>query len=263
MNNSNTPLVTSSLITSPHGFSTRQCGVSNGIYSSLNLGMNRGDDKESVIKNWDIFLKACGITNEKFVCGRQVHGNYVHIATEDDLRPAYGAGELIDADGYVTNRVNVPIAVFTADCVPLLLEDPVNKVIGAIHCGWRSTVADIEANAISAMQSLGSHAKDIRAAIGPAIGYCCFEVGPEVIEGINQLLDNDTDGLYQPSSNEGKYMLDLRSAVKRRLIQLGLAEQNIDIIKDCTMCSPSKYWSHRYTNGERGSQADIICLTSV
>lgn len=257
----NANVIKSSIIKSPHGFSTRNGGVSKGIFNSLNLGMNRDDDVDCVKKNWELFLRACKINQDTFVCGRQVHGNTVHIATENDLKPAYGNKILIDADGYVTNTTGVPIAVFTADCVPLLLEDSTNHVIGAIHCGWRSTVADIEKNAIDKMIELGANPKSICASIGPAIGFCCFEVGVEVIEAAKNLLDSNLDGLYKPSSNKEKYLLDLRGVVKNRLMMLGLESNNIEIIKDCTMCSPDKYWSHRYTNGIRGSQANIICLT--
>lgn len=255
--------LSSSLIKNPHGFSTRCGGVSSGIFDSLNLGMNRGDDKALVIENWNRFLDAVGIKQRDFVCGRQVHGNYVHIASKEDLRPAYGPGELIDADGYVTNIPGVPIATFTADCVPLLMEDYENKVVASIHCGWRSTVADIEKEAVDAMVSLGARKEKIVAAIGPAIGYCCFEVGQEVIDAVNQLLSDEDTGLYTLKSGEpgnGKYLLDLRGAVKRRLMQLGINESNIEILKDCTMCHPEKYWSHRYTKGERGSQANIITI---
>ena len=162
----------SSLIDCPHGFSTRTGGVSDGIYKSLNLGMNRGDDKLRVIENWNRFLDSAGVRNREFVCGEQVHENNVHIATKDDLRPAYGPGEMNVADGYVTNLKDVPLAIFIADCVPVLLYDKKNKVIGAVHCGWRSTVADIQKNAVDKMVFLGAKEKDIVAAVGPAIGKC-------------------------------------------------------------------------------------------
>lgn len=253
-------IITSQLIKNPHGFSTRLGGVSTGIYDSLNLGMNREDDKEKVIKNWDIFLDEVGISQRDFVCGAQVHGSYVHVATRANLRKAYGEGELIKADGYVTNEAGVALATFTADCVPLLMEDYDNHVIASIHCGWRSTVADIEKNAIDAMVGLGADLKNIRASIGPAIGYCCFEVGYEVVEATATLLSGDMSGLYKSGSGLGKYMLDLRGVVKRRLMQLGVSEANIEIKPDCTMCSPDRFWSHRYTSGQRGSQANIIMI---
>lgn len=247
----------------PHGFSTRLGGVSDGIFSSLNLGMNRGDDKEKVIKNWDLFLEACEIPEREFVCGCQVHKNNVHIASEADLRPAYGPGELIEADGYVTDKSLVPLSVFTADCVPILLEDSVNGVIGAVHSGWRSTVADIEGEAVKKMLSLGSDPVNIMVAIGPAIDRCCFEVGPEVIEAVESLIGvNETTSLYTAKEN-GKYMLDLRGVVFKRFTQLGVPSQNIELVGGCTMCNPDRYFSHRYTNGNRGSLACIISKPKI
>lgn len=244
----------------PHGFSTRLGGVSDGIYASLNLGMNRGDDKEKVIKNWDLFLNECGIPVKEFVCGNQVHKNNVHIASKADLRPAYGPGELIEADGYVTNEPLVPLSVFTADCVPILLEDSVNEVIGCVHSGWRSTVADIEGVAIKKMQSLGSDVKNIKVAIGPAIDRCCFEVGPEVIEAVEALIGSDAASALFDSKPNGKYMLDLRGVVVTRFTQIGIPSDNIELVGGCTMCNHDRYFSHRYTKGERGSLACIISL---
>lgn len=250
---------TASNIKSAHGFSTRIGGVSDGVYATLNLGMNRGDRRERVQENWRRFLEASKIQNNEFVCGCQVHGNNVHIATKKDLRPAYGKGEMQNADGYVTNLVNVPLAIFTADCVPLLLEDSVHKVIGAIHCGWRSTVADIEANAIDKMISLGADVKDIHAAIGPAIDKCCFEVGKEVIDAVENLIGDIAKEYYTEKEN-GKYMLDLRGVVSKRLVMLGVKSENIELVGDCTLCHPDKYYSHRYSEGKRGSLACVIEL---
>lgn len=244
---------------SNHGFSTRTGGVSTGIFDSLNLGMNRGDDKELVIENWNRFLEAAGIEYKEFVCGNQVHSAKVHIASKEDLRPAYGPGELIEADGYVTNIPGVPIAVFTADCVPILLEDSKNKVIGCLHAGWRGAVADIEAEGIRKMQLLGAEISEIKVAIGPAIDKCCFEVGEEVKDGIKTLL-GEASSKYLVSKENGKYMADLRGTVKERFLELGVKEQNIEFVGGCTMCNPGMFWSHRYTKGERGSQASIISL---
>lgn len=249
----------SSLISAKHGFSTRKGGVSEDVYKSLNLGMNRGDSRARVQENWRRFLAACEIDNKEFVCGSQVHGKNVHIATGEELRPAYGPGELIEADGYVTAMKNVPLAIFTADCVPLLLEDKKAEVIGAIHCGWRSTVQDIEKEAIEKMVSLGANPSDICAAIGPAIDECCFEVGSEVIEAVNELLTCDASRFYTAKEN-GKYMLSLRQVVKERLLELGLKESNIELVGGCTLCKSDMYYSHRYSNGLRGSLATVISL---
>lgn len=249
----------SSLISCPHGFSTRTGGVSDGMFATLNLGMNRGDERVRVIENWNRFLHSAGIYQKDFVCGKQVHGNKVHIAKASDLRPAYGKGEMNECDGYITNLKNVPLAIFTADCVPLLLEDDKAHVIGAIHCGWRSTVSDIEKNAIDAFVSLGSTPSDIHAAIGPAIDKCCFEVGGEVVDAVRGLI-NDATNEYVTAKSDGKYMLDLRGVVRHRLITLGLNGENIELVGGCTMCHPDRYFSHRYTKGNRGSLACVISM---
>ena len=250
----------SDIITSRHAFSTRIGGISDREYSTLNLGMNRGDEQARVTENWRRFFEKAGIDNIPFVCGKQVHGNTVHIATRSDARPAYGEGELIEADGYVTKEANLPLAIFTADCVPLLLEDVNAGVVGAIHCGWRSTVADIEGNAIDKMIELGAKAEDIRAAIGPAIDKCCFEVGEEVIEAVEKLIGAKEAAEYYDSKENGKYMLDLRGVVACRLVRLGVAADNIEMVGGCTMCNPKRYFSHRYSNGSRGSLASVISL---
>ena len=135
-----------------------------------------------------------------------------------------------------------------------------NKVVGAIHCGWRSTVADIMGNAVEKMVSLGADPKEICAAIGASIGYCCFEVGPEVPEAVYALLPNDHEGLVRAGEKDGKFYVDLREAIARRLTQLGLQRDKILVSEECTVCSHEKYWSHRYTKGERGSQAALIVI---
>ena len=136
--------VKSHILTCPHGFSTRLGGVSEGIFESLNLGrLTLGDAPEKVQENWRIFGAATGIDTSRFVHGQQVHGNHVRIASAADAHGITEPASWDSADGYVTNIPGVPLAVFTADCAPLLLHDPVAGVVGAIHCGWRPVAADI------------------------------------------------------------------------------------------------------------------------
>lgn len=246
-------------ITAKHCFTTRYGGVSTGYLSSLNLGENRGDAPENVVENYRRLGEATGIRTDHMAFTRQVHGNDVRIVTEDDIHTLMG-GVPYDADGIVTNIPGLAIIAFVADCVPLLLHDPVNQVAGAIHCGWRSTVADIMKNAVEQMVSLGGDPAVMQAAIGASIGYCCFEVGPEVPEAVYALLPDDHDGLVCAGEKEGKFYVDLREAIARRLVQLGLQRENIVISDECTVCSHDKYWSHRYTKGERGTQAALIML---
>ena len=253
-------IIRSSLLASRHGFSTRLGGVSQGNFESLNLGANRGDPMENVAANWRRFGAAVGVDTARFVHGRQVHGAEVRVAVRADAHTITEPAAWDGADGYVTNVPGLTLAVFTADCTPLLMEERQAGVVAAVHCGWRSTVADIEKNAVEAMVSLGARPDRIRAAIGPGIRQCCFQTGPEVPEAIDALLGG-VAGLYAPDENEsGKFRVDLPGAVRRRLCQLGLLEENIDELGVCTMCRPDLFWSHRAMGAARGSQANVIAL---
>ncbi len=255
-------ILRSGKIACPHGFSTRIGGVSEGVFASLNLGRidTLGDDQDRVRENWRRFGRAAGIDTTRFVHGRQVHGNTVFIARPED---AHGIAEPspIEADGYVTNIPGLPLAVFTADCAPLLMHDPVNGVIAAVHCGWRPTAADIMKNAVEAMTSLGAKPEHICAAIGPCIHRCCFQTGPEIPAAFEELLADGASYLYAPDPEAfGKFRVDLPGTVARRLTELGVPAVQMDVLDACTMCDPTMFWSHRAMGLRRGSQANIIML---
>lgn len=248
----------STLIPARHAFTTRYGGVSRGAFSSLNLGSNRGDEPEAVRENYRRVCALMGAGVDDCAVTKQVHGNAVRVVTREDKHVCMSPVPY-EADGIVTAEKCLPIMCFTADCVPVLLWDGENSVAAAVHCGWRSSAADILGVAVSKMLSLGARAESIRAAIGPAIGRCCFETDDDVPNAIVKYLNGDTDGLFD-RTERGKTMVDLRAANARRLVQLGLDGRNIDISDECTVCSHDKYWSHRYTKGERGSQAAVIVL---
>lgn len=240
-----------------HCFTTRWGGVSQGYLESLNLGENRGDDPENVRENYRRLLEAMGLEQQNLCFTRQVHGNTVRIVDGEDRRELFTPFKY-EADGIVTRERGLPLICFTADCVPVLLCDPQAGVAGAVHCGWRSTVADILKNAVEKMTELGALPQDICAGIGPAIDMCCFETGPEVPQAVEKLLGADAQGVSFPVGESGKFMVDLKEANRRRLIQLGLREKNISVSDECTCCNSDRYWSHRKTKGERGSQAALI-----
>ena len=243
-----------------HAFTTRLGGVSAGACASLNLGENRGDDPDCVRENYRRLGIATGIDTSRMVFSRQVHEHTVRVATEADRRTLYTPMDYT-ADGLVTNLRGLPLIIFTADCVPVLLCDPEAGVIGAVHCGWRSTVQDILGEAVGKMRGLGARPARIRAAIGPAIGACCFETGPEVPAAVAELLGAGADAFVSPRPGvPGKFLVDLKGANARRLAQLGLAPDHIAVSGACTMCEHETYWSHRYTHGVRGTQASLIVL---
>ena len=248
----------SDIIGAKHAFTTRFGGVSGGEFAALNLGSNRGDDPEAVRENYRRVCALFGVGENDACVTNQVHKTDVRIVTEADKHICLGPTPY-EADGIVTAEQGLPIFCFIADCVPVLLWDANNRAAGAIHCGWRSAVGDILKNAVEAMVSLGAEVQDIRAAIGPSIGACCFETDDDVPDAITVWLSGETEGLFVRRA-DGKTMVDLRLSNARRLLQLGVPVQNIDLSDECTFCSHDKYWSHRYTKGKRGSQAAVIML---
>lgn len=241
-------------IAASHAFSTRLGGVSTGVLESLNLSVRRGDTPENVRENWRRLGAAAGLDLTRAVYAQQVHSAEVRIAHAADAQPP----ELeprFTCDGFVTNEPGVPLAVFMADCLPALLHDPVAGVIGAVHCGWRGSVADILGAAVAQMCALGAHPADI----GPGIGACCFEVGPEVVAAAEALLHEPLGALVRPRA-DGKALLDLKGVNARRLAQLGVPAGQIAVSDACTMCWPDVFWSHRATNGQRGVQAAVITM---
>ncbi len=241
-----------------HAFTTRFGGVSTGEWATLNLGSNRGDDPAAVRENYRRVAALFGAGIDDCCVTKQVHGTKVRVVTEKDRHVCMSAVPY-EADGLVTNVKGLPIFCFVADCVPVLLCDPAAGVIAAVHCGWRSATGDILGAALRKMEALGAKPSQICAAIGPSIGKCCFETDRDVPDAVAAWLAGDTAGLIE-RREDGKYMVDLRGANARRLRQLGVPAQQIDVSDECTFCSHDKYWSHRYTHGRRGSQAAGIVL---
>ena len=250
--------MTSDKISSKHMFTTRRGGVSTGVWDSWNFGENRGDDIECVRENFRRAGEIFGVGADDFVITKQVHEIEVREVSTFD-RHTVGEPVPYNADGLVTNIKGQPILIYIADCVPVLLEDTEAGVVAAVHCGWKSSVADILGVAVGKMIKLGAKAENIHAAIGASIGKCCFECDDDVPAAVEKYLVGDTEGLLEKKEN-GKTHVDLRGANERRLLQLGLKRENIDVSSECTMCSQDKYWSHRGTNGVRGSMAAVIML---
>ena len=254
--------MTSDILPALNVFSTRYGGVSKGDFYSLNIGSNRGDDPDLVRENCYRLRTLFGDAKKPCCVTKQVHGNVVKTVTHENLHVPCVADIPYEADGIVTAEKGLPIFCLTADCVPALLCDSEGKAAAAIHCGWRSSVLDILSNCIEAMEQLGAKRENIYAAFGPAIGPCCFETDRDVPDALEKYLSGETDGLWRQTES-GKYYIDLRMANARRLVQLGISRDHIDVSDECTMCSHDKYWSHRYTrrNGlQRGSQASGIML---
>ncbi len=243
----------SDAISVPHCFTTRYGGVSTGSLASLNIAFKEGERMENVERNISILGSALGFDTGKMVLTRQTHGDLVRIVTAADHRSLCHR-DYPECDGLVTMEPGVSLLVYTADCTPILLWDPVTGAVGAAHAGWRGTAAKIGARAVEKMMELGAKPENIRAAIGPNIGMCHFETDADVPEAML--------ASYGPSAERyitrkgEKYYLDLKAINALSLRELGV--EQIDISADCTVCQSERFWSHRVTRGDRGSQGAVI-----
>ncbi len=243
-----------------HGFTTRLGGVSEGTYASLNLGINRGDDPIRVWENYRLVCRGLEVDPAKLIFSSQVHGDTVRCVTSADAGKGLDKKVDYDADGLITDIPGVTLVVFGADCLSVLLCDPVRRVAAAVHAGWRGTALGIVERAVEKMVGYyGSRVSDIVAAIGPGISKCCFETSEDVPNAMTAALGAAALP-YISGGGEGKFKVDLKGLNTVRLERVGVRKEHIDISPECTFCAPEKYWSHRYTKGERGSQAALISL---
>ena len=241
-------------ITAAHCFTTRHGGVSTGSQSSLNLAIGRGDSLENVEQNLRILGNALGFDPAKLVMTMQIHSDIVRVVTDADCNgPCHR--NYPQCDGLVTNTPGVALLIFTADCTPLLFHDPVTGAVGAAHAGWRGTAKGIGARVVEAMvRSFGSRPEDIRAAIGPNVGQCHFETDADVPEAMIAAFGDEVRQYIEKRGE--KFFLDLKAINALVLRRAGV--RHIDISDDCTMCRPDRFWSHRVTKGDRGSQGAVI-----
>lgn len=247
--------LTAETISVPHCFSTRYGGVSEGCLASLNLGIHRGDKPENVLDNYKILGAAVGFAPEELVFTRQTHTDTVRRVTRENAGEGLFRDVEPECDALITNEPGLALAVFTADCTPILLHDPVTGAVGAVHAGWRGTVADIAGKTVRAMRdAYGCKPGDLRAAIGPNIGPCCFETDRDVPEAVLAVLGGDGRRFIRQAGV--KFHVDLKGVNRELLRRAGVTR--VDVSGACTACEPERYWSHRITRGARGAQAAII-----
>ena len=256
--NSITYLRADSLEGVTHGFSTRLGGVSPAPWDSLNLGVGRGDTMENVQENYRRFCAVLGTDDRRAVLSKQIHEDVVRHVTEADAgKGLYRDRDYSSVDGMVTNVPHLPLVVFSADCNVILLYDPVNRAIGACHAGWRGTALGIAKKTAQEMVRLfGCNPANIRAAIGPAIGQCCFETDEDVPAALREALGAEVEPYI--TWNGTKYHIDLKAVNALWLRKAGV--ETIDICDHCTACRPDLYWSHRKMGDARGAQIAMISL---
>ena len=262
-----------------HGFTTRPGGFTS-IYGSrtLNVGFTKDDLRANVERNRKAALVAAGAANKgkpwPLITLRQVHSDLIHVVRS--RKPDRMVG-----DGMVADLRGVALGILTADCFPVLLVDTKKKAVGAFHAGWRGTVKRIVEKGVGIMRlEFGSRPEDIHAAIGPGIQNCSFEVGEEVEEQFHSQFEyaaalfhrvQESDAvrerypmlfMNQRAPGHGdpciKLHLDLREANRRQLLAAGVPEENITALKDCTVCQPRKFFSHRAERGKTGRQMALV-----
>lgn len=240
-----------------HCFSTRYGGVSEGHLASLNLGVHRGDDPANIIENYRRLGRAVGFDAENTVFTRQIHSDIIErVGSADCGRGLFRPVEH-GCDGLITNEPNVVLTVFSADCTPVLLYDPVARAVGAVHAGWRGTAAAIAAKAVGAMvQEFGCLPENIRAAIGPCISQCCFETDADVPRAMCAAFGTDAESAIRKVGS--KYYVNLKALNAIALQRAGV--RWLDIAEECTACEPERFWSHRRVGNRRGSLAAMILL---
>lgn len=262
-----------------HGFTTRPGGFTTSYGGrTLNLGFTKDDLRASVERNRKQMLRAAGAATKAtpwpLITLRQIHSDLIHVVRS--RKPEKFVG-----DGVVTDLRGLALGILTADCFPVLLVDTKKKAVGAFHAGWRGTVKRIVEKGVGTMRlEFGSRPEDIHAAIGPGIQQCSFEVGEEVEEAFHTQFAYAAELFHRVQESDAvrerypmlfmnqrapghgdpciKVHLDLREANRRQLLAAGVLEANITALKDCTVCQPRKFFSHRGERGKTGRQMALI-----
>lgn len=243
-----------------HGFSTRHGRLSNVATDNFNLGFKNGHPA-SVRQMRQFFLETLGTSLDKLVAGQQVHGTKVEVVTEATT----GRGALVWEDGLaatdalVTATADVALSVYTADCVPILFLDPVQKAVGAAHAGWRGSVNKIAVSTLKTMQQhFDSRPEDILVAIGPSIGPCCYEVDDVVLQPLKEQIPWWQDIII--FSRPGHFKLNLWELNRRLLLDTGVKAGHISVAEICTHCQVQHFFSYRGEHGRAGSLMAVISL---
>ncbi|MFD1176069.1 peptidoglycan editing factor PgeF [Paenibacillus puldeungensis] len=251
------------------GFTSRSGGISEPPYDSFNLAYHVGDSPQHVLENRRRLAETLGFNPETWTCGEQVHDTKIAVVRKNDRGKGYAdrSSAFQDMDGLVTNEPDVLLTSFYADCVPLYFLDPRNKVIGLAHAGWKGTVKLISHAIIDTMErEFSSNRAEIRTAIGPSIGQCCYEVDEMVMGKVREAVetigatqaDYEAHSLFAPSQHDGKTMLNLKELNRIIMIKAGILPTHIECTTWCTSCHPELFFSYRKQNGVTGRMASWI-----
>ena len=236
-------------------FTTRLGGVSEGPYGELNLAYHVGDEAERVAVNRELLCKALSLRLDRLTCAEQVHGSA--IAEVDEKLAGRGADSkcaIPGADGLITGLAGIPLAILTADCVPVVLVDPINGKVGVVHAGWRGTIAGIAEVAVERLVRAGADPDNLLAYIGPSIGPCCYEVSEELAATFERKFGRE--------ARPAKRRVDLKTANEISLERAGLQPEAIIDAGICTSCRGDLFFSYRAHRRITGRQAAIASINA-
>ena len=248
-----------------HGVSCRRGGVSKSPWDSLDLGLHVGDDPADVAENRRRYLAALGLDASQLVTPEQVHGEAIQrVGRSDAGRGALSyADSIAKTDALITDEPGLPLLLCFADCTPILLLDPANRAVGIAHGGWKGTVRRIAAKTVLRMQrEFGTRPEDVLAAIGPSIGPCCYEVGPEVERQFQEAFSGHEAALFSHPDAVGGTHLSLWAANRLQLEEIGVLREHIDEARTCTACHHEDFFSYRADGGQTGRLGAVIALRS-
>jgi hypothetical protein len=237
-----------------HGLFNRQGGHSQGPFASLNVGYSVGDEPERVEANHRAIYSALNIEPGDMVSAQQVHGARVTVATAED-----GGGTLERTDALISDTPGLMLMMRVADCVPVFFYTAESPAVGLAHAGWRGTLEGVATKTARAMASaFGCRPEKLIVGLGPSIGPCCYEVGPEVVARVREVYGAQADGLLSPATGEGKAYFDLWHANALQLRNTGV--EQIETAGICTCCRCDEFYSHRSEGGRTGRLAALAGL---
>lgn len=258
-----------------HGITTRVGGVSKGDYVSMNTGIFGSDVREDVLKNISIAADRVGITASSIFMTHQTHSDRIFVIDESTeltsldvydqakiSERAYQLYAIEDHDAMVTNRTDIALMTFHADCVPIIVYDPIQHVVAAIHSGWLGTSKMILSKTLDLMHMrFGSLMSEVKVVIGQSASVCCYEVQRNVYEAFEAILVPEEMQVIFHAKADNLWHLDLKEANRLLAKKSGVLQGNIEIDSGCTVCAPSLFHSHRGAKGgNRGMMSILVQL---
>lgn len=248
-----------------HLFTTRTGGTSSGCYASMNLSVKRDDKRNNIEENYRRVCYAAGVYPRDLVMVNQVHGTDVLYVDQQNRGEGLVKPARFQADGMITDKPDVVLTTFHADCVPVYFYSPDSHIIALVHSGWRGTVNNIAGKTVDKLvREYNINPNTLLVGIGPHIDACCFEVGPEVVEAFAQAFPEEAhDSIIKPhplGEQTDKRYIDLQAAIMIELATESVPPWNITASDLCTCCRPDYFFSHRKLGPARGTMVAMLGL---